>query len=189
MTASTRIDFWKSWLKDKTETQKAQMLALKESQAESDTLTGLLNRRGLENSISTLDNISRRTGLELVLVFLDLDGLKEANDKMGYQEGDKLIKTVSSALQSSTRNSDIVGRWGGDEFVAVLTNDKTGAKRFSEKMKKELKEISISGVVARWDGKEPLLSLLEKAGEKMKEAKKTKKPGGRSKGVGFMELI
>jgi diguanylate cyclase (GGDEF)-like protein len=81
-----------------------------------DPLTGLGNRRALEQDLRTrLDN-----GDDVLLVYLDLDGFKAVNDRLGHAAGDEVLKIVAARLTSSLRTSDLAARLGGDEFVLVL---------------------------------------------------------------------
>jgi diguanylate cyclase (GGDEF)-like protein/PAS domain S-box-containing protein len=81
-----------------------------------DPLTGLGNRRALEQDLRTrLEN-----GDDVLLVYLDLDGFKAVNDRLGHAAGDEVLKVVAARLTSSLRTSDLAARLGGDEFVLVL---------------------------------------------------------------------
>ncbi len=86
-----------------------------------DMLTGLLNRFSLENRMEQALLAARRDGQQLAVLFIDLDRFKYINDSMGHQVGDQLLIEVAKRLKSCTRESDIVARIGGDEFVIVLT--------------------------------------------------------------------
>ncbi len=84
--------------------------------------TGIANRRFLETRIvSRLDEL-QRYGWTLGVIFFDLDDLKGINDSRGHRAGDQLLRMVSTTLAANLRSSDMVGRWGGDEFVAVIRN-------------------------------------------------------------------
>jgi diguanylate cyclase (GGDEF)-like protein len=85
-----------------------------------DQLTGLYNRRSGEQRLA--DEIARslRYGRPLTLLMLDLDGLKQTNDRLGHAAGDLLIKTFSERLQRAIRGSDLAVRLGGDEFMVML---------------------------------------------------------------------
>lgn len=85
-----------------------------------DELTGVLNRRGLLVHIGRARKLPQRRGVPCVLLFADLDGLKRVNDDFGHTAGDRLIKRAARALEAALRDVDVVGRWGGDEFVAFL---------------------------------------------------------------------
>jgi len=85
-----------------------------------DFLTGLPNRRLLLDRLERALSVSRRQNTYLALLFLDLDKFKLLNDTHGHDAGDKLLKEVSSRLQSELRDSDTIARIGGDEFVVLL---------------------------------------------------------------------
>ena len=89
-------------------------------EASHDSLTGLLNRRELERRLqSALEDaaIDRST---LAVVMIDLDGFKKVNDRFGHAAGDELLRQVSATLKASLRTGDVVGRFGGDEFLVLL---------------------------------------------------------------------
>jgi diguanylate cyclase (GGDEF)-like protein/PAS domain S-box-containing protein len=87
-----------------------------------DELTGLQNRRAFTLFAEQELARARRHGRTPVLVFADLDGLKQINDKHGHGAGDQAIRMVANALRSIFRETDIVARWSGDEFVAMLVD-------------------------------------------------------------------
>jgi diguanylate cyclase (GGDEF)-like protein len=84
----------------------------------SDALTGLLNRRGFFLHAAQELKIARRSGRPSLLVFADLDGLKNVNDEYGHVVGDQIIADAAMVLRNVLRDSDVVARLGGDEFVA-----------------------------------------------------------------------
>jgi len=84
-----------------------------------DSLTGLYNRRYYEYILPKLD---REENLPLSIMVADLNGLKLANDVFGHEAGDRLLKTSARILKDSIRGQDVVIRWGGDEFCALLPN-------------------------------------------------------------------
>jgi diguanylate cyclase (GGDEF)-like protein len=90
--------------------------------AQTDPLTELPNRAWLRQALE--DTIARcaRTGAHAALLFLDLDGFKEVNDRHGHQAGDLLLAAVAKRVLSSVRDEDLVARHGGDEFVVLLEN-------------------------------------------------------------------
>jgi diguanylate cyclase (GGDEF)-like protein/PAS domain S-box-containing protein len=85
-----------------------------------DELTGLHNRRGFMLFAEQELARARRYGREAALVFADMDGLKAINDEHGHAAGDRALTAMASALRSIVRESDIVARWAGDEFVVLL---------------------------------------------------------------------
>jgi len=89
-----------------------------------DHLTGLPNRRYLDNHLATRLIAGRRAEDRLVVMFLDLDDFKPVNDRYGHQVGDEVLRTVARRLRNTSRQDEIVARYGGDEFVIV-----TGALR------------------------------------------------------------
>jgi diguanylate cyclase (GGDEF)-like protein len=89
--------------------------------AQHDALTGLPNRRLLNERLSQAIALARRRGTHLAVLFLDLDRFKHVNDSMGHEVGDKLLQSVARRLMASIRGSDTVSRHGGDEFVLLLS--------------------------------------------------------------------
>jgi diguanylate cyclase (GGDEF)-like protein len=88
------------------------------SLAHSDALTGLANRRGLDDALaSALAELSPERGVALYM--LDLDGFKPINDRYGHEVGDRLLQALAQRLRASVRSADVVARVGGDEFVVV----------------------------------------------------------------------
>lgn len=90
-----------------------------EELATHDPLTGVLNRRGLEELLPRVLAAAAREGDSVFVAFVDVDGLKTANDLHGHPYGDAVIGAVAHAVTSSVRTEDLVGRWGGDEFIVV----------------------------------------------------------------------
>jgi diguanylate cyclase (GGDEF)-like protein/PAS domain S-box-containing protein len=94
-----------------------------------DALTGLLNRNGIASSLSDLFNHSSTKRLrEMALLQIDLDYFKQVNDTHGHEAGDRVLCHVARVLEDVVRRSDVVGRHGGDEFMAVLVGVETPAK-------------------------------------------------------------
>jgi diguanylate cyclase (GGDEF)-like protein len=92
-----------------------------------DSLTGLLTRRYFEDLVKLSMERAQRYGEALVIALIDVDGLKTINDTLGHLAGDQLLLTIANALQVSCRNSDIMGRLGGDEFIAAYHRGDTSA--------------------------------------------------------------
>ncbi len=109
-------------------------------QANYDALTGLPNRRLFEDRLDQDIIHAQRTGLTIVLMFIDLDYFKEVNDALGHDAGDELLQQVSKRINACIRNADTLARLGGDEFTVILT-DIEGVdqiKTLSQKMVDEL---------------------------------------------------
>ena len=87
--------------------------------ARTDPLTGLLNRRAFQDRMQEEFARALRQGLPLSLLVLDLDGLKELNDREGHRQGDDALRGLARALRIGSRITDVAGRWGGDEFVVL----------------------------------------------------------------------
>ena len=106
-----------------------------ELQASTDSLTGLLNRRTLENRVRELTRERARFALALI----DLDRFKQLNDTYGHEAGDRALRLFSQVLRESVRGEDIAGRLGGEEFVVVLADcDITGALPALERIRTQL---------------------------------------------------
>jgi diguanylate cyclase (GGDEF)-like protein/PAS domain S-box-containing protein len=105
---------------DITERKNAE--ALIRQQAFFDTLTGLPNRRMLRYRLEQEIKRCRRDGLQLAILFIDLDHFKEVNDTLGHDSGDQLLVEAAKRLKHCVRDSDTVARMGGDEFTIILTD-------------------------------------------------------------------
>jgi len=93
-----------------------------EEQIETDPLLNVLNRRGFERELCRALAYMRRYRTSAGLIFIDLDNFKAINDRHGHLAGDAILKAIAAALNAHTRASDVVGRFGGDEFVMLLWN-------------------------------------------------------------------
>lgn len=103
-------------------------------QAEIDQLTGLLNRNAVEQEV----NLSMRTHGAGMMFMIDLDGFKRVNDEMGHLAGDALLRDVAEALSERFRESDVLGRYGGDEFVAFVSMSTGDAHEIAERRAKAI---------------------------------------------------
>lgn len=90
------------------------------TESQTDALTSIANRRGLDHELVRAFAIRRRTGMTFSMLFIDIDHFKRVNDKHGHMVGDQLLKSLSRRLVSTFRESDFVARFGGEEFVAIL---------------------------------------------------------------------
>ena len=123
------------------------MMAASEQAASTDELTGLLNRRALNEKVSALLD----SGRQLSVVLADIDHFKKLNDTYGHQVGDRALQAFSYALSSYARPSDIVARLGGEEFVLVLPDASAeGAQRVVERIQAGLTGVLTSSGVPRF---------------------------------------
>ncbi|RAK57512.1 GGDEF domain-containing protein [Phenylobacterium deserti] len=95
-------------------------LAEAEGMADRDALTPVLNRRALMRELGRIRAFVGRYEAAASLVYFDLDGLKGVNDRLGHAAGDAALTAVAERLSASVRDSDVVGRMGGDEFAVIL---------------------------------------------------------------------
>jgi len=93
-----------------------------ETMAFLDALTGIANRRFLEITLRSRLEEQRRYGWPFGLLFLDVDHFKSFNDRYGHDVGDQVLKMVAKTMTSCSRAFDVVGRWGGEEFIAIIAN-------------------------------------------------------------------
>ncbi len=156
-----------------------------------DPLTGVANRTLFVERMSAAMRVRRRSGLPLAVLAIDLDDFKELNDVHGHLEGDRALVTVAERLSSAVRQSDTVGRTGGDEFL-VLSLDTTAddamvlARRLVELVTDPIPlaggaaTIGVSVGVAVTDESDPTVdALLEAADQAMYDAKRAGKRGVR----------
>lgn len=94
-------------------------LAHEQALAVEDPLTGLLNRRGLESRVAQMFALAARQHVPVSAMFVDIDGLKRANDVYGHDFGDEVICAAADAIRAMVREEDLIARWGGDEFVII----------------------------------------------------------------------
>lgn len=87
-----------------------------------DPLTGLANRRFAEITLEARLEELQRYGWRFGVIFIDIDNFKIVNDQFGHDTGDEALKTVAKTLQNSVRSFDLVSRWGGEEYLAVIAN-------------------------------------------------------------------
>jgi diguanylate cyclase (GGDEF)-like protein len=102
-----------------------------------DELTGLFNRRCMMHRLEAAVTAASRGDHHLGVLFIDLDGFKDVNDRLGHATGDALLKAVGARIAARARKSDVVCRYGGDEFVVVLPTltDATNARQIAEALR------------------------------------------------------
>jgi diguanylate cyclase (GGDEF)-like protein len=125
-----------------------QRLALTDAErrAQSDALTGVLNRRSLLERLDSACLRARARGLPIALLFIDLDHFKQINDTYGHPAGDACLKAIIGPIQAELRQSDVIGRYGGEEFVVILSSaDAAAAQPIAERIRQRVAEISVPG--------------------------------------------
>lgn len=107
--------------------------------AHHDPLTGVMNARAYYECCNKLIEIANREHTSFAVLFVDLDHFKKINDQHGHDAGDRVLKAVSACLKSQARNSDLIGRVGGEEFSIFLPNTElSGAHHVAEKLRTEI---------------------------------------------------
>jgi len=140
-----------------------------QEEAATDELTGVLRRgAGLRLLQLEIDRV-RRAGERLVLVFADVDGLKQVNDRRGHLAGDHLLKLVAGTLRRRLRSYDLVMRYGGDEFVCVLSGAGLPEARakldlIAAELRAQCGREVLSVGLAELDGEDPLDSAVRLVG-------------------------
>lgn len=146
-------------------------------------LTGIGNRRHTESMLATRLHDFERQGWRCGVFFIDIDHFKAINDKFGHEAGDGVLRQVARTLQSGVRANDYVGRWGGEEFVAVLANvDKATAAEVAERCRgliaqtpvrcgAESVEVTVSIGAALSQPEDDVTSLVQRADQRMYAAK------------------
>ena len=126
---------------DVTERKTAEALIWQ--QAHFDTLTGLPNRHMLRDRVAQEIKKSKRDGLQLAFLFIDLDHFKEVNDTLGHNSGDRLLVEAARRISACVRESDTVARMGGDEFAVILTEllDASSLERILQKILQALEGV------------------------------------------------
>ena len=148
-----------------------------------DALTNVSNRRDFEEKLNYHLNIFKRRKNDISLVFIDIDNFKDLNDKYGHEIGDRVLKRVAEILKSEIRKTDLLARWGGEEFIITLVDSNLeSSKKITEKLRvliqtdiklKEIisQEISASFGLTLLEESDSLEKLVARADEAMYKAK------------------
>jgi len=182
--------------------QNAQLYDQAESRADRDPLTGIYHHRYLKTRLEEELRRSRSNGQAVAVVMMDLDNFKNVNDTYGHLIGDDALKMVTSVVQSAVRSSDVVGRYGGDEFMVILpetTREKT--ETIIDRVTAELEErtlrladgasipvkCSIGYALFPQDAESPP-DLISKADAALYQSKRMGRPATRLQRVGSTQL-
>lgn len=115
-----------------------------------DRLTGLFNRMKLDAVLATESLRAQRTGQPFSLIMIDLDHFKLVNDSHGHQAGDRVLIEVAQLLQASTRKIDVLGRWGGEEFLVICPyTDRAGACQLAQNLRQKMQDYNFTLVKHR----------------------------------------
>ena len=162
--------------------------------ATTDPLTQCLNRREFYARIESLLAAARRHGHSLSCVMVDVDRFKSINDNHGHAMGDAVLVKVAETLRNTARESDIVCRYGGEEFcVALAYTDLLAAQRAAERLRQAISELEVEGLSVTASlgvsslslGPATVAQMLEQADQVLYVAKRT----GRNRVVGFGEIV
>ncbi len=152
--------------------------------AERDALTGIWNRRAILAALTREIAVARRFGGPLSVAMADVDGLKAVNDTFGHYAGDAVLHALAQRLRERLRAADLVGRWGGDEFLLVLVQtDGAGARRATQGLQAAVSagpvelpfggtvRIGVTFGVAEWEAEDEVDALVARADEALYAAK------------------
>lgn len=149
-----------------------------------DSLTGLYNRRAILGKLRELINLANRYKEDFSLSMLDIDHFKMVNDRYGHLTGDEVLEEIATLIRRNIRDTDIVGRYGGEEFIIILPKTTLSsswvvAERLRSIIEKaEMKDsagnvfaITVSQGLAGWERDEDAASLISRADEALYKAK------------------
>jgi diguanylate cyclase (GGDEF)-like protein len=127
---------------------RAQRAALSEAErrAQTDPLTGVLNRRSLIERLDAACTRAKARGLPIALLFIDLDHFKQINDTFGHQAGDACLRAIIDPIHVELRQSDVIGRYGGEEFVVILSSaDAAAATPIAQRIVERVADVRVQG--------------------------------------------
>lgn len=162
-------------------TELRQLESRQRDTARTDHLTGLGNRRACEEAITREVARATRENASLVFVLFDLDHFKLVNDTHGHHVGDAVLRAVAGVLREASRSSDLVGRWGGEELLAILPRtDLWAARPFAERVRSGVaaldglpSRVTVSAGMAEWTRGQDVQTVLARADAKLYEAKRS----------------
>ena len=159
-----------------------------------DGLTELMNRKGISDTMISFASLAQRNSYQISIMMVDIDNFKQINDVYGHQTGDKVLKNVANTIKGSLRKSDLVGRFGGEEFLVFLVNSgEQETYEIAEKMRinienkcSSLCKVTVSiGCLSRdnlrVEIEEEINEMLKIADDRLYQAKRS----GKNKVIGF----
>jgi len=180
----------------RTDAEKSELLELLriqseafERQAREDALTGLANRRRVDEAIGAYFSESQRSGRPLGYTLMDIDFFKRINDKFSHATGDAVLRELGAILREHQRPGDLAARLGGEEFICILAgSDLAGARTFCERIRIAIEghdwaaiapglQVTVSMGVVVWNGEESYSRMASRADELLYRAKN----GGRNR--------
>jgi diguanylate cyclase (GGDEF)-like protein len=130
------------------ERRNTELIARLEREATTDPLTGAWNRRFILEELERAVSRAARSGEPLSVLMFDMDDFKRVNDTQGHLAGDRLLRDVAQALRDSLRKGDVLGRYGGDEFLLVAPGDRESALSVADRARAEVRERTGHSVTA-----------------------------------------
>lgn len=153
--------------------------------ARTDPLTALHNRRHMEEHLRGALSAARRHRHPLAVLFIDIDSFKGINDTWGYEAGDDVLRTVGNRVRLALRTEDLVGRWGGEEFLVVLpATDLSGAVQVAERVRDAIasrpttvndRDIAVTVSIGCASGVDQQDELVREATRALRQAKRAGK--------------
>lgn len=169
-----------------------------QQQAQTDALTGLLNRHQLEQKIQALLNHSQRRHQQVAVLVFDLDHFKQVNDRFGHSTGDAVLKAVADCARASCRDYDLLFRLGGEEFLLCLADaGPDEASQKAEQLRRAVRQLhlqhnwpaelhlSISIGFTSTSGQHPVMQLIEQADAALYRAKQA----GRDRAISHTDIL
>jgi|GEM_PF-5010503 len=154
------------------------LLQAEKEAATIDQVTGLFNQKYVIDFFESRREELTKYGA--FMIFIDVDYFKQINDRQGHVEGNRILKSLANALKGSARGSDLITRFGGDEFMVILTNTQVnGAHAFFTRLKENIKQTDISEISLSLEGtrikpSEQIEETIKRADEAMYAAKEGK---------------
>jgi diguanylate cyclase (GGDEF)-like protein len=166
------------WLQDELRTRNAEL----DRVARIDMLTNIYNRRHLDEHLRSVISAARRHDRTIGVLLVDIDHFKDVNDEHGHLAGDAVLREVAARLQRAIRTEDALGRWGGEEFLAVLTDTPPeGVRVMAERMRQVIaaapftlddgSQIRVTVSVGHTNGTEDAEVLVHRADDALYVAK------------------